>query len=76
MLRIMCIVYLPISKKLYYAQYTYNFLLKKKKKKIKSTSDDNAAEARKSRESTVSMQMGIFLNGALVFIAFNVRESR
>lgn len=63
------------QKKLCYAQYTYNFLLKKKKK-IKSTSDDRAAEARKSRKSAVSMQMGIFLNGALVFIAFNVRESR
>lgn len=47
-----------------------------KNRKIKSTSDDRVAEAQKSRKSVVSMQMGIFFNGTLVFIAFNVRESR
>lgn len=53
----------------------YKSLLEKKRK-IKSTSNNRVEEVRKSCESVVSMQMGIFLNGTLVFIAFNVRESR
>lgn len=63
-------IYFCLSEKI----MLYNSL--RKKRKIKSTSNNRAKEARKSCKSVVSMQMGIFLNGTLVFIAFNVRESR